>query len=117
MGKHFILVLASDMRRLGFMSMYERNFVLRWVMSIGAPEDLAKMERFEFALVNFSSDPERAIEFCGRLKKIQPRTRIVFFKSENDSLPADFCADLVLEDDIPESELAARLQEYVKISA
>ncbi|HWY68866.1 MAG TPA: hypothetical protein VNX88_09390 [Terriglobales bacterium] len=39
------------MKRLGFTTMYEQNFVLQWVMSIGAAEELARRERFEFALV------------------------------------------------------------------
>lgn len=51
MGKSFILVLATNMKRLGFTTMYEQNFVLQWVMSIGAAEELARRERFEFALV------------------------------------------------------------------
>ena len=48
MGKSFILVLATNMKRLRFMAMYEQDFVLQWVMSIPAAEELAGRERFEF---------------------------------------------------------------------
>src|SRR5579864_8933910 len=107
MGKYFVLVLAADMKRLSFMSMYERNFVLRWVMSIKAAEELARLERFEFALVNFDPDPQRAMEFCETLKRIQPQTQVVFFKGPNLRLPESFCADLVLDGNAGEAELAA----------
>jgi hypothetical protein len=105
------------MKRLSFMSMYERNFVLRWVMSIRAAEDLAKLERFEFALVHFDPDPHRAIDFCVRLKQIQPHTRIVFFKGRRTELPPDFCADLVVDSGVSETELAGYLQTYIKQTA
>ena len=70
------------MKRLGFMKMYEQNFVLQWVMSIPAAEELARRERFEFALVDFDSDPPQAIAFCEHLKRIQSQTRIIFFKTQ-----------------------------------
>lgn len=114
MGKYFILVLASDMKRLGFMPMYEQQFVLRWVMSIEAAEELAKIERFEFALVSYDPDPQRAIEFCERLKTVQPETQIIFLKSAYVSLPENFCADLVIEPDISEYELASLLHTFIR---
>ena len=117
MGKSFILVLATNMKRLGFMAMYEHNFVLHWVMSTGAAEALAQRERFEFALVDFDSDPLQAVSFCQSLKRIQPLTRIIFFRTGDVPLPEDFCADLVLEADLSEDELAACLQDYIRMSA
>ena len=117
MGKSFILVLATNMKRLGFMTMYEQNFVLQWVMSIGAAEELARRERFEFALVEFDSDPPQAMAFCQRLKKTQPLTRVIFLKTADVPLPEDFCADLVLEANLSEEELAACLQDYIRMSA
>ncbi|MBV9147504.1 MAG: hypothetical protein JO065_16440 [Acidobacteria bacterium] len=117
MGKHFVLVLASDMRRLGFMSLFERDFVLRWVMSITSAETLARSDRFDFAIVNFDPDPGRAIQFCESLKRIQPGIRIVFLKSPGMVLPKDFCADLVLDNAIGEAELARLMQDYLKRSA
>jgi response regulator RpfG family c-di-GMP phosphodiesterase len=114
LGKHVILILTADMKRLSFMSMYEKNFVLRWVSSIASAEQLARQERFEFALVNFDPDPQRAIEFCERLKKVQPETRIIFLKSDYTPLPDNFCADIVLEPSLSEHELAAYLQNYLK---
>ena len=63
MGKHLVLVLASDMKKLSFMSMLERDFVLRWVMSIKAAEQLASNDYFDFALFNFDPDPERGSSF------------------------------------------------------
>ena len=117
MGKSFILVLATNMKRLSFMTMYEQNFVLQWVMSIPAAEELARRERFEFALVAFDSDPRQALAFCERLKKVQPRTRVIFLKTADLPLPNDFCADLVLEDGLSEDELAACLQDYIRMSA
>ena len=50
MGKCFILVLATDMKRFRFMSKYEQNSVLRWVMSISAAEQLARIDHFDFPL-------------------------------------------------------------------
>ena len=117
MGKSFILVLATNMKRLGFMTMYEQNFVLQWVMSIGAAEELARRERFEFALVEFDSDPPQAMAFCKRLKKTQPLTRVIFLKTADVPLPEDFCADLVLEAALSEEELAACLHDYIRMSA
>ena len=117
MGKYFILVLASDMRRFSFMSMYERNFVLRWVMSISAAEELARIDEFDFALVSFDSDPDRAAQFCESLKKIQPQIQIVFLKAADIELPENFCADLVLDNEITEPELATHLQNYIRRSA
>ena len=117
MGKYFILVLAADMKRLSFMSMYDHNFVLRWVMSIDAAEKLAKVERFEFALVHFDPDPHRAMEFCESLKRVQPQTQVIYFKSPDVLLPENFCADLVLDSNITEAELAAHLQTYIKRTA
>jgi hypothetical protein len=117
MGKYYVLVLASDMKRIGFMSLFERNFVLRWVMSIGAAEEIARIDHFDFALVNFDPDPDRAIRFCETLKKIQPRMQIIFLKSAGVELPENFCADLVLDGDISEQELASHLQSYVRRSA
>lgn len=117
MGKSFILVLATNMKRLGFMTMYEHNFVLQWVMSISAAEELARRERFEFALVEFDSDPPQAMAFCERLKKVQPETRVIFLKTNDLPLPANFCADLVLESGLSESDLAACLQDYIRMSA
>lgn len=114
MGKYFVLVLASDMKRFQFMSLFERNFVLRWVMSIDAAEGLARIDHFDFAIVNFDPDPPRAIAFCERLKKIQPQISIVFLKSAEVELPDDFCADLVLESEILEQDLANRLLSYLK---
>lgn len=114
MGKHCILLLASDMKRFGFMSMYERNFVLRWVMSIAAAEELARLDSFDFALVHFDSDPDRAIKFCDTLKKIQPQIQIVFLKSARVELPENFCADLVLDSEISEHELAGHLHNYLR---
>jgi hypothetical protein len=116
-GKSFILVLATNMKRLGFMTMYEQNFVLRWVMSIAAAEELARRERFEFALVEFDSDPPQAITFCEHLKHVQPGTRIVFLKTGDVPLPQNFCADLVLEAALSDDELAACLQDYIRMSA
>ena len=117
MGKHLILVLASDMKRFSFMSLYERDFVLRWVMSIDAAEAQARHDRFEFALVSFDSDPERAIEFCERLKAVQPKVRVIFLKGKEAELPQNFCADLILDSEISEQDLAARLQTFIKRSA
>ncbi len=117
MGKHLVLVLASDMKKLGFMSLFERDFVLRWVMSIQAAEQLARLDFFDYALVNFDSDPARAIAFCEGLKKVQPKTRVIFLKSRDASLPPDFCADLVLDGEISESDLASHLQTYIKRTA
>ena len=117
MGKSFILVLATNMKRLGFMAMYEQNFVLQWVMSIRAAEELARRERFEFALVEFDSDPPEAIAFCRSLKKIQPQTRVIYLKTADVPLPEDFCADLVLESGLSEDDLAACLQDYIRMSA
>ena len=114
MGKYFVLVLASDMKRFGFMSLFERDFVLRWVMSIESAEQLARFDRFDFAIVNFDPDPHRAIDFCERLKKIQTRISIVFLKSKQVELPENFCADLVLDNEISEQDLAARLTSYLK---
>ena len=105
------------MKRLGFMTMYEQDFVLRWVMSIAAAEELARRERFEFALVAFDSDPPLAIKFCQHLKRVQPGTRIVFLKTGAVPLPEGFCADLVLEADLSDHELAACLQDYIRMSA
>lgn len=117
MGKHLVLVLASDMKKLSFMSMFERDFVLRWVMSIKAAEQLASNDYFDFALVNFDPDPERAIIFCETLKKIQPGTRIIFLKGAETQLPSEFCADLVIDSGISETELAGLLQNYLRRSA
>ncbi|PYY14508.1 MAG: hypothetical protein DMG61_09780 [Acidobacteria bacterium] len=117
MGKSFILVLATNMKRLRFMAMYEQDFVLQWVMSIPAAEELAGRERFEFALVEFDSDPSEAMAFCQSLKKIQPRTRVIFLKTGDTPLPDDFCADLVLEADLSEDELGACLHDYIRMSA
>ena len=117
MGKSFILVLATNMKRLRFMAMYEQDFVLQWVMSIAAAEEMARRERFEFALVDFDSDPLQAIAFCRSLKRTQPRTRIIFLKTGEAPLPEDFCADLVLEADLSENELAACLHDYIRMSA
>ena len=114
MGKHFVLVLASDIKRFGFMSLFERNFVLRWVMSISSAEQLARSDHFDFAIVSFDSDPQRAIEFCERLKKIQRQISVVFLKSAGVELPESFCADLVLDNEISEQDLAARLLNYLK---
>lgn len=117
MGKSFILVLATNMKRLSFMTMYEENFVLQWVMSIPAAEELARRERFEFALVEFDSDPAQAMTFCDTLKRVQPQTRVIFFKTSNVPLPENFCADLVLESGLSEDELAACLHDYIRMSA
>lgn len=117
MGKYFILVLATNMKRLGFMSMYEQSFVLRWVMSIAAAEELARLERFEFALVEFDSDPPQAMAFCQSLKQVQPQTRVIFLKTGEVPLPQNFCADLVLEAGLSDDELAACLQDYIRMSA
>ena len=117
MGKHLVLVLASDMKRLSFMSMFERDFVLRWVMSIKAAEQLASNDHFDFALVNFDPDPERAVIFCETLKKIQPETRIIFLKSAESQLPSEFCADLVIDSGISATELAGLLHNYLRRSA
>ena len=117
MGKSFILVLATNMKRLGFMAMYEQNFVLQWVMSIPAAEELARRERFEFALVEFDSDPAQAMAFCESLKRIQPQTRVIFLKTSDLRLPENFCADLVLEAGLSEDELAACLHDYIRMSA
>ena len=117
MEKSFILVLATNMKRLGFMAMYEQNFVLHWVMSIAAAEELARRQRFEFALVEFDSDPPQAMAFCYALKGIQPRTRVIFLKTGDAPLPENFCADLVLVADLSEDELAACLQDYIRMSA
>jgi len=116
-GKSFILVLATNMKRLSFMTMYEQNFVLKWVMSIPAAEELARRERFEFALVEFDSEPQQAMAFCESLKRIQPQTRVIFLKTADVPLPEDFCADLVLEEGLSEDELAACLQDYIRMSA
>lgn len=116
-GKQFILVLASDMKRLSFMSMYEQDFVLQWVMSVSAAEELAKLERFKFALVNFDPDPQRAIQFCERLKTVQPQTRVIFLRSDLTPLPENFCADLVLDQDLSEHELASLLHTFMRQSA
>lgn len=113
MGKYFVLVLASDMKRFGFMPLFERNFVLRWVMSISSAEKLARSDRFDFAIVSFDPDPQRAIEFCERLKKIQRQISIVFLKSEHVELPENFCADLVLGSEISEQDLATRLLSHL----
>lgn len=117
MGKHLVLVLASDMKKLGFMSLFERDFVLRWVMSIQAAEQLARLDFFQFALVNFDPDPVRAIAFCESLKKVQPKTRVIFLKGHGVSLPPEFCADLILDSEISESDLVSHLQTYIKLSA
>ena len=117
MGKSFILVLATNMKRLGFMAMYEQNFVLQWVMSIRAAEELARRERFEFALVEFDSDPAQAMAFCETLKRIQSQTRVIFLKTSDAPLPENFCADLVLESGLSEDDLAACLQDYIRMSA
>jgi len=116
-GKHLVLVLAGDMKKLSFMSMFEHDFVLRWVMSIKAAEQLASNDYFDFALVNFDPDPERAIIFCETLKKIQPGTRIVFLKGAETRLPSEFCADLVIDSETTETELAGILQGYLRRSA
>lgn len=115
--KHGILVLATDMKRLGFMSMYEQNFVLKWVFSIPAAEELARAETFAFALVNFDADPKAAISFCERLKSIQPGTQVIYMKTDSTPLPEDFCADLVVDTDLNEVELASILRNALSKSA
>ena len=117
MEKHGILVLATDMKRLGFMTMYEQNFVLKWVFSIPAAEELARVETFAFALVNFDADPAAAISFCERLKTIQPGTQIIFMKSDASPLPENFCADLIVDPALTESELTVVLRDAIARSA
>jgi hypothetical protein len=97
--------------------MFEHDLVLRWVMSIKAAEELARLDHFDFALVHFDPDPERAIVFCKNLKGIQPGIRIIFLTKSSVPLPADFCADLFLDSDISEQDLAAHLQSYLRRSA
>ena len=117
MGQHLVLVLASDVKRLCFMSIDEKEFVLRWVATISAAEELAKVERFDFALVNFDLAPQQAIQFCENLKKVQPDTRVIFLKTDFTPLPENFCADLVLESGLSEPELTAELRRYVRLLA
>jgi hypothetical protein len=82
-------------------------------MSIRAAEELARIDHFDFAIVNFDPDPARAIDFCERLKKIQPQISIVLLKHAEAQLPEGFCADLVLDSEISEQDLAARLLSYL----
>ena len=43
--------------------------------------------------------------------------RVIFFKTGDEPLPENFCADLVLEDGLSEDEIAACLQDYIRMSA
>ena len=117
MGQHLVLILASETQRLCFMSINEKEFLLRWVTTISAAEEVIKRERFDFALVNFDLDPQRAIQFCENLKKIQPDTKVIFLKTDFTPLPENFCADLVLESGLSENEIAMELQKYVRLLA